>query len=147
MSRWLAYGFGVGMVALVAAPGFGDPDADSYPFSTYPMFARPRDKPWLTIAEGVDAQGRALRLPPSVVAHDEVMQAAATLRRAVQGGPVALERLCAHIAGELQRDAAHGSVRQVRIVGARFDPLRYFSEGPLPEAREVYFACPVPERR
>ena len=144
MSRLLAYGFGLGVVALSASPLLRDPDRDSYPLSTYPMFARPRGKPWLSIVEGLDARGAAVRLSPELVANDEVMQAAATVRRAVQGGPVALARLCGEVAARVASDGEYAAVREVRVVAARFDPLRYFSEGPEPEARTEHHRCAVP---
>jgi hypothetical protein len=143
MSRLLAYGFGLGLVALVAAPGLGDPDDDSYPLSTYPMFARARDKPWLSIAEGVDDNGQAVRLSPAIVANDEVMQAAATVRRAVAAGPPALAALCHTIAVRVGQDVSYRRVRQVRIVSARFAPVAYFVDGPVPEQRSEHFLCAV----
>ncbi|MET0287646.1 MAG: hypothetical protein ABW352_24375 [Polyangiales bacterium] len=142
MSRILAYGFGLGLVALVAAPGFGDPTDDSYPLSTYPMFARPRGKPTLSFVEGV-TEAAALRLPPEIVAHNEIMQAVATVKRAVMAGPEAMDRLCTRIAADVASDAAYAPVREVRIVSARFDPIRYFTEGPEPEERHEHFRCPV----
>jgi hypothetical protein len=142
MSRVLAYGFGLGLVALVAAPGLGDPADDSYPLSTYPMFARPRGKPLLSFVEGV-TQAAPLRLPPEIVAHNEIMQAVATVKRAVQAGPEALDALCTRIAVDVAAEPAYVSVHEVRIVSARFDPVRYFTEGPEPEERHEHFRCPV----
>jgi hypothetical protein len=146
MSRLLAYGFGAGLVLLVASPGLREPSADSYPLSTYPMFARARGKPWLDFVEGVDSQGQASHLPPSLLGSDEVMQAAATVRRAVQGGPDTLGSLCTRVAEQVAHEAAHASLVEVRVVGARFDPVRYFVEGPVPEERQVHHRCPVPGR-
>lgn len=131
------------MVALVAAPGFGDPSDDSYPLSTYPMFARRRGKPTLSFVEGVTDEG-TVRLPPGVVAHNEIMQAAATVKRAVHAGPAALEQLCTRIAADVAHDDDYPGVRAVAIVSARFDPIRYFSEGPIPEERVEHFRCVVP---
>ncbi|MDB4976031.1 MAG: hypothetical protein JWN48_4372 [Myxococcaceae bacterium] len=147
MSRALAYGVGLGFLALVAAPGFGSPDDDSYPLSTYPMFARARGKPWLDFVEGLDAKGEAVHLEPRLVASDEVMQAAASVRRAVAGGPLTLAPFCEDIAARVARSPAHTEVLAVRIVGARFDPLRYFVEGPTPEERLEHFRCPVARPR
>lgn len=144
MSRLVAYGFGFGLAALVAAPGFGDPRADSYPLSTYPMFASRRDKPWLYFVEGVDRTGSTQRLPPRLLGNDEVMQAAATVRRAVQAGPEALELLCRDIAQRVAHEGEPSGLRELRIVAAQFDPVGYFVAGPEPEARNVHFACAVP---
>jgi hypothetical protein len=142
MSRLLAYGFGLGMVALVAAPGFGDPADDGYPLSTYPMFARPRGKPLLSFVEGL-TDSAPVRLPPEVVAHNEIMQAAATVKRAVRAGPEALEQLCTRIAADVSLAPEYTRVHALRIVSARFDPVRYFTEGPAPEERQEHYRCPV----
>src|SRR4051812_38911597 len=114
MSRALAYGLGLGLVALVAAPGFGSPDDDSYPLSTYPMFARARGKPWLDFVEAVSADGKAVHLEPRLVASDEVMQAAASVRRAVAGGPLTLAPFCAGIAERVAASAADTQLSEVR---------------------------------
>jgi hypothetical protein len=141
-SRLWAYGFGLGLTLLVAAPGLGDPRWDSYPLSTYPMFARPRGRPTLHFAEAVDAKGKRLRVPPELVANQEVMQAAATVKRAVQAGPAAMEPLCERIASRWS-DAEHGAAREIALVSATFDPVRYFTRGPEPESRTVHHTCPV----
>lgn len=148
MSRLLAYGLGFGLVALSAAPAFRDPEDDSYPLSTYPMFARPRGKPRLSIVEGLNTSGAPVRLSPElVVVHDEVMQAAATVRRAVAEGPHALERLCSEVASRTASDADYQNVQTVRVVTARYDPVLYFSKGPEPEERVEHFRCAVPRPR
>ena len=144
MSRVLAYGFGLGLTALVAAPGFGDPNWDSYPLSTYPMFARPRSQPLLHFAEGVNGAGERHRLAPSLVANDEVMQATASVRRAVGRGSEAMQALCVQIAGRVASAADERGIVEVRLVSARFDPVRYFAESPEPTERTTHERCPVP---
>jgi hypothetical protein len=157
MSRALAYGFGLGLTVLVAAPGFGDPNWDSFPLSTYPMFARPRSMPLLYFAEGATRDGGRHRLSPSLVANDEVMQATASVRRAVSAGPDAMQALCRQIAervaaarpAEGRRRALDGgsagaAIVEVRLSSARFDPVRYFSHGPEPVERTTHERCDVP---
>lgn len=148
MSRALAYGIGLSVVAAVIAPVFADASYDSYPFSTYPMFARRRIKPLLYFVEGAPRRGAPVRLPPEFVANEEVMQAAASVRRAVEGGPDAMERLCERVARRVTESGReeHRGVRRVRIVGARFDPLTYFTVEPVPEERTELFTCKVPGR-
>jgi hypothetical protein len=144
MSRALAYGFGLGLTVLVAAPGFGDPNWDSFPLSTYPMFARPRSRPLLYFAEGVSRDGARHRLAPSFVANDEVMQATASVRRAVSAGPDAMRALCSQIAERVASSApAEGAIVEVRLSSARFDPVRYFSHGPEPVERTTHDRCDV----
>lgn len=143
MSRLLAYGFGLGLTGLVALPGFGDPRWDSFPLSTYPMFARPRGQPLLYFAEGATSGGGTQRLAPALVANDEVMQAAASVRRAVIAGGDTMHELCRQIAGRVAGSPEHGAVVEVRLVSARFDPVRYFQVGPEPLERTVHDRCPV----
>lgn len=147
MSRLLAYGGGLGLALLVGAKGFGDPATDdSYPLSTYPMFARPRGQPVLHFMEGLDASGHALRLEPALIANQEVMQAAATVRRAVGSGERGMRGLCERVAKRVSTSTRCMGVMQVRIVTARFDPLRYFSANRQPESRAERLRCAVPGR-
>lgn len=147
MSRVLAYGFGLGLAVAVLSPVFGTPPSDSYPLSTYPMFSQKRRAPVLHFAEGVTKDGRRLRLPPELVANSEVMQAVAAVKRAVLGGEETSERLCAAAAARVAASAAHSQVVRVELVGARFDPVGYFTRGDEPEDRRVHHACPVRRAR
>lgn len=135
--------FGLALVVATATPLLRAARNDSYPFSTYPMFARVLDKPQLTVAVGVTASRQVLRLPPEMVANDEPMQAMRTLRRAGNDGGRALKALCASIAARVARAPAFSRVRQVRIVRARFDPLTYFEGAPEPEEAQRLVQCRV----
>jgi len=143
MSRYVAYGFGLSLVALVASKGLGDPDDDSYPLSTFPMFARARERPRLSFVEGVDRDGQPVRLTPELVASGEVMQAAATVRRAVAAGPEGMRALCDATAARIAESERVTEIGRVRIVAASFDPVRYFVSGPEPEERVVHWECAV----
>jgi len=146
VSRLAAYGIGLSLAVATAWPGFGDPTDDSYPLSTYPMFARPRDKPWLDFVEAVDRSGAMTRVGPSLLGSDEVMQAVATVKRAVAAGPDGVGRLCASVAERIAHDPESHALVEVRVVGARFDPLAYFTTGPAPEQKVEHARCTVPGR-
>ncbi|RYZ04218.1 MAG: hypothetical protein EOO73_24330 [Myxococcales bacterium] len=135
--------FGVALALAVAAPVLRDAEADSYPLSTYPMFARVLNQPRLTFAEGVSAAGLATRLPPRIVGSDEPMQAMRTLKLTADGGKRALKRFCAVMAERVAAEPAFAELRQVRIMRAQFDPIRYFEAGPLPENSEKLAQCSV----
>jgi hypothetical protein len=143
LERFWAYLVGFGMLGTVAAPGFRPPGDDSYPISTYPMFARPKAKTVLSFAEGVDASGRTRRLPPELVANDEPMQAAHTVRRAIDGGPERRERLCRRIAERVAQDPGLAAVLSVRLVQGRFDSVGYFLGESEPEERATHCECAV----
>jgi hypothetical protein len=133
------------VAAAAAAPLLRDARHDSYPFSTYPMFARVLGRPQLTFAEGVTGSRQARRLPPEMVANDEPMQAMRTLKLTANDGRRALRRLCAAIAERVAASPTYADVRRVRIARARFDPLRYFEpdSGAQGQERERLVECRV----
>ena len=139
--------FGAALVLASAAPLLRNAEHDSYPFSTYPMFARTLRTPQLTFAEGVKRGGGALRLPPELIANDEPMQAMRTLKLTANQGAEALGRLCASIAERAGHEPRFDEVRRVRISRARFDPLRYFEAGASPAESEVLAECRVRRKR
>lgn len=144
MSRLVAFSAGLGLAIAAALPALRAPDRDAFPFSTYPMFATPRDKPTLLVAEGTTRERDSVAIPPELVANGPVMQAMSTLYRAEQQGPGALDQLCEGIALRVQAEPSLAKVRRVQIVSARFDPIAYFQTGPKPEERRVLARCPVP---
>jgi hypothetical protein len=144
MSRAIAFSWGLGLVAASALPLLRAPADDGFPFSTYPMFATPRDKPMLLVAEGTNGARETVAIPPQLVANGPVMQAMSTLYRAEQQGPDALRQLCERIARRVNDAPELAGVRRVQIVSARFDPIAYFQTGPKPEQRRVLQRCRVP---
>ena len=144
MSRPLALLVAIALILATLAPSlrsapFAD---DSYPFSTYPMFARTMTKRAIVFAEG-SGTGNPTRLGPQFVANDEPMQAQRTLNNAAKSGAPALRSLCARIAERVAKSVPLSGVRRVRIVRALFDPIRYFEVGAEPEQREVLSQCRV----
>jgi hypothetical protein len=147
MPRVVTLIFGLGLLAATAAPAFRSPEQDSFPFSSYPMFARPRGKPLLYTAEGLTGGPNTVALPPRLVAHGSVMQTVQTLRGAAEGGPRSLRRLCERIAAKVAETPEYAAVRKVQIVRQRFDPISYFDHGPAPEERKVLRRCEVVRKR
>lgn len=144
--RAWAYLFGLGLCVAVLAPGFRTPTSDSYPFSTYPMFSYKREKTRLFHMDGLDAHGQRSRLAPKLVANDEAMQAAQTVRNAVRGGPERMALLCQRASERLAQDPAYAQVVQVRVVEGLFDSLSYFLGNREAEQLVVHYACTVPGR-
>lgn len=140
MSRVIAFTWGLGVVLAAGSPVLRAPHDDAFPFSTYPMFATPRGKETLLVAEGVTTTGN-VAIPPRYVANGPVMQAMSTLYQAEAQGPAALRKLCQGIAERVQQAPELAGVRRVQIVSATFDPIKYFQEGPEPEARRVLQRC------
>jgi hypothetical protein len=141
--RLLAYGWGMGLVALSAWPAFRTPALDSYPLSTYPMFSERRGQPWLQRMVAVDRTGGATPLPPRWIANAETLQAAAAIRRAVQGGKGAMQALCAEVVSRIGSDPEFQHVRELRIQAVQYDPIEYFRAQRAPIALRTLHSCRV----
>ena len=152
--RWRAWALlvSLGFVAATAWPltlDPKDPDDDSFPLSTYPMFSEVRTVAWLHVVVGYDAAGVEHKIPPPIIANTEIMQAAETIRIAVRRRRA--KQLCAHVGEQLaglDDDHALASVVRVEVQSRRFDPRTYFVEpdGAVPLAQRRRATCPVPGR-
>lgn len=146
MSRARAYVFGWAVIAAVAYPVTFDRNQDSYPLSSYPMFSARRDRPTVYFAQALNAQGVAQRVPPELVAGPEVMQAAVTIRRAIQGGRRSMRALCRTIAARVGDDPDFEGARHVQLMSVEIDPVAYFVEGPEARTSKPHFVCSVKAR-
>ena len=78
-----AYGFSALVLGAILWPLTQPASYDSFPLSTYPMFARAKPaRATISHALAIDTQGAQRVIPPAVVTGGEVMQARVTLRRA-----------------------------------------------------------------
>jgi hypothetical protein len=117
---------------------------DSFPLSTFPMFASKR-----TSSETVDtavavADQRVWRLDPQRIGGtDEVIQAAATVSDAIAAGHA--DRLCAEIARRVST-AGPREATAVEVVTEQYDSIGWFAGDRTPLARVVHAHCPIPER-
>jgi hypothetical protein len=108
------------------------------------MFSHPRDRAETVQALALDAERRRVVLPPRIVANEEAMQAAATLKRAAAQGRRAARKLCRHIARRVAADPEFSRVARVEIARISYNPVRYLTEGPEPDQRERIARCKVP---
>lgn len=128
---WLVTGV---MLALVLSPLVRPAGADSFPFSSYPMFAHGRDTAVTVVHHlvGFTADGTRRPVPPALVANDEVLQADATLRRAVRGGKKASVALCRTVAARVADDPAWSDVVRLDLLSEKFDAITYFAGDTAP---------------
>lgn len=143
-SRALAFTWGLGLVLVVASPIFRDPLQDSFPLSTFPMFAEPLQNPAFYSAEGVRPDRTRVMVAPELIANGAAMQAVQTMQGAHGQGRKALRRLCERIAARAPHEAALRDVRRVELVVSRYDPVAYFVSSHEPREREVLHKCRVP---
>ena len=143
LNRVWSYGLGAVVIIAVLLPLAGDPRADSFPLSTYPMFAgRQSSEATIPHAVVIDSSGERSALPPVAVANDEVIQAFETLRQAVRQGLEATARLCTR-AADWYAGRSEGPAR-VEIVSDTYRAVAYFEGEKEPISSQVHVSCEVP---
>jgi hypothetical protein len=144
LGRWLGLFIGCGATLAVLSPVFEGVAGDSFPISSYPMFARPRGQPTLYAAVGRDVTGKEIRLPAAVLGSSEVLQTKVLIERSVQGGPRAMQSSCNSIAERVAASPDAARLRSIELVRRRYDPIAYFVSGPSPIEQERLMSCKVP---
>lgn len=141
--RCVGYLAGLGATAAVLSPLVSGA-ADSFPISTYPMFARAPGQPTLFALVATTRDGIKRSLPPELVGSTEVLQVKVLIQRSVQQGPEAMAELCEATAARVAASEGAGGLRFVDIVRRRYDPVGYFVTSVEPIEQERIFRCPIP---
>ncbi|MEZ5244212.1 MAG: hypothetical protein R2707_03880 [Acidimicrobiales bacterium] len=126
----------LGLAAMVVlSPLVRSPQSDTYPLSTYPMFATDRgDEHRIPTVVEVLGDGTTARLSPELIAGtDELVLTAVTVSRAVRDGQV--DALCAEVADRL------GAGRRARVQTELHDVIDLVADGAPPIAIEVHAEC------
>ncbi len=135
----------VSVVAIVATacPLARDPArGDSFPLSTYPMFAT-RRPPTQSFEYAVawTAAGERRTVKPRHVANNEVMQARTTFSNARRQGRLA--ELCTRIAGRVGADRDLDDVVRIDIVAGTHHAIDFLVRGVRGKERTLT-SCAVP---
>lgn len=132
------------VLAAVAWPLSRDPErGDSFPLSTYPMFAykRPEARVTLHYVIAVGPDGARRHVPPALVANAEVMQAMMTVRRAVDRGES--QRLCEEVAARVARHRGFDRMDTVQVVFGDHRAVAYLVRGVHGKERPLA-RCAIP---
>jgi hypothetical protein len=144
LSRLWAYSFSIAVVIAVLSPVLGDPRADSFPLSTYPMFSGRQSRIVdITHVVGFTPSGERAILAPEALGTDEVVQAFETSRQAAAAGQHESQALCEEAAdwGAKHRSEAISYA----LVTDRFDALAYFEGNETPASTTIHSQCGRPE--
>ncbi|MEJ7597400.1 MAG: hypothetical protein WKG01_05775 [Kofleriaceae bacterium] len=137
MSRLAAALVSLGLVGVTLSPLARDPNDDSFPLSTYPMFARDRPR---TLAMpyplGLTATGTRRYLTPRLVGSGEVLQALRLLEQATRT-PAQLAALCQGIATRVRAEDDFRDVVTIQIVHGWHDILDLLVRDRLGPEREL----------
>jgi hypothetical protein len=143
MRRLAAVLISIAAVGAVLSPLVWDEDRDSYPISSYPMFARDqgRVRAYATVV-GVGVGGEVERLSPETIAGTrEPVQAAETVVREVRRGHAAA--LCDDVAARIAARDSDPEPGRLEVVTETYDVLAYFDGQTEPEQRVVHATCDV----
>lgn len=134
MRRWTIRLLPVFAALLVLSPLLRDPTSDTYPLSTYPMFATDRGNVH-TIATAVErTDGGFVRLSPKLIAGtDEAVLASVTVTRAVRLGEADI--LCEEILERI------GAGRQIEVRTETLDVVVLSVEGSVDSSVTVHARC------
>jgi hypothetical protein len=143
MGRRAAALASLAIAGAVALPVVRGPGHDSYPLSTYPMFARDRGRTSvLDTAVALDQAGRQLTLRPELIGGThEPVHAAVTVYEAIVAGEA--DRLCSEVADRVAADGPDDA-RTVQVVTESYDAVAWFDGAHEPQARLVRSTCAVP---
>ncbi|MGI9602682.1 MAG: hypothetical protein ACR2QE_12405 [Acidimicrobiales bacterium] len=113
---------------------------DSFPLSTYPMYAHKRDRQvaFVTVV-GIDATGQTVRLGlPTIADSDDALETASFVRAEVRSGRAA--ELCTAVAGRSGRTDL-----RIEVVTETVDVVDRTRGDQALLAREVHAVCEVPQ--
>jgi hypothetical protein len=138
MTRVAAAVVSIVLIGATLWPLHRRPADDGFPLSTYPMFAWKRPTQLrMSYALGESPAGRRY-LSPRVVGSGEVLQARATIERAVGRGGRTLAELCQAIARNVGASPAFADVTAIRIVTGTHDAVDFLVRDLLgPEVERV----------
>ena len=133
------------IVVAVAVPVLGSPFRDSFPLSTYPMYAGNREPVMSFIsARGLTPSGDQVRLSIGEQgATDDPLIAESRFRRAHATGT--LEPLCGDISARVQTERGSDQVATVEIIEQVFDLGAHDDGTARPQTTTVLISCEVPE--
>lgn len=138
---WLRRIGAIAVIGAVASPALRD--RDSFPLSTYPMYATVRGERFeVATVVGRDAEGSTHRLSLGEIAQvDDPLLAQARVARSVAAGRAA--ELCREVAARAARRSDGPPVRSLAVVTETHDTGRWLADDPSVVAVATHAECPV----
>lgn len=121
-------------------------DRDSFPLSTYPMYASTRaGESTIVTAQGITGSGSRRTLTPTVIGNsDDPLIVVGELRAALRGGRG--DDRCAEIAERVASRTEHRAIVVIEIVNERHDTVEHALDRPSLLERKVRATCEVRRR-
>jgi hypothetical protein len=129
------------VLAFVTWPATWPKGRDSFPLSPYPMFARKKTSPNLTMeyARALDAQGKRSFVAPKYIGSREVLQARALIHGAlVRGGRDAL-LFCEQVLERVRVDRSE--IVELQFVRGTHDSVAYLQGDKSKSVEKALVTC------
>ena len=118
------------LLGATLAPLLRDPHEDSFPLSTYPMFATKRPtQQTFRYALGVTNHGERRTLDPHLIGSGAILQALKVMEMALSRGKTEATALCQQIAARVAADSDFDDVVAIRLVTGTHDAVEYLARG------------------
>ncbi len=139
--RLLIFAITVAFLALIAWPASWPKGRDSFPLSPYPMFARKKSSPSLTMeyAIALDAEGTPSFVAPHYIGSGEVLQARALIHGAIARGGNSAAEFCKLVLQRLQKDTK--GIQQLQLVRGTHDSVAYLQGDKSKSREKVLVQC------
>jgi hypothetical protein len=136
-TRTLPAAISIVMIGATLWPVTRRPVADSFPLSTYPMFAFERPtKLTMSYAVGITQRGDRRFLSPAIIGSPEALQALAIIERGLAGKPAERMALCTEIADSVRGYPALDDIVTIAIVTGSHDALDFLLRDRVGTERE-----------
>lgn len=130
-------------LAVFAPTVLGLPD--SFPLSTYPMFAKHRGQPQMVKLIATTPNG-VVPVRPQLLGTGEVLQAKVLLEQVAAKSRGQRRKFCVETARRLAQLAESRDWQQLELVRVQYDPIGYFYDDGKPIAEQVITSCPLHDR-
>jgi hypothetical protein len=139
--RLLITGVTLALLALVVWPASWSKGRDSFPLSPYPMFARNKTSPSLTMeyALALDAAGKPGFVAPHYIGSGEVLQARALIHGAIVRGGGEAKKFCEIVLERVRRDSK--SVVELHFVRGTHDSVAYLQGDKSESVERILVRC------
>ena len=131
----------IALLALVSWPATWPKGRDSFPLSPYPMFARKKTSPSLTMeyALAFDKAGAKHFVAPSTVGSGEVLQARALIHGAISRGGQAASEFCKQVLERVREE--DDTIVEVRFVRGTHDSVAYLQGDESKSVERTLVTC------
>lgn len=131
------------VIALMSWPSSWKRGRDSFPLSPYPMFARKKTSPMMSLeyAVALSDTGKRFFVEPGLVGSGEVLQARALISGAVRRGQDSAQAFCDALLLRVRASSDLRDTVELRLVRGRHNAVSYLQGDQSESVEKVVVSC------